>query len=87
MVVHDELFKKDLTKMRYKDLLRFRKEQVSNLFNGLGGSIDNLERTALIKEVDIEREMRFKKRTEIISIIALVISIIAVSISIISFYR
>ena len=60
MVVHDNLFKKDFTKMNDRELAELRKKQVSHLFDGYKGSVDNVERERLIEEIDIERELRFK---------------------------
>lgn len=84
MVAHDAEFKKDLTKLSDKELSEFRKTHVSNLFNGYKGSIDNVEREALIREADIEIEMRFKKKAETRSNIALLVSVIALILSLFS---
>jgi len=85
MVSNDEKFKKfseNYTKWTDKKLLEFRREQVCYLFAGESGSQDNEERKALIDLVDREFERRYKLRTEIISVIALIISIISLLISI-----
>lgn len=82
MVVHDESFKKDLTKISDKDLLNWRQKWVERLFAGYATSQDNEEKKALIELSDKEFERRFKKRAEKISIIALVISVISIMIAI-----
>ena len=51
------------------------------LFAGQAGSQDNEERKAIIDLIDKELERRFKKRTETISIVAIIISIISFFIS------
>ena len=81
MVVHDGEFKVDLTELNDKELKQRRHNFVSGLFNGYKGRLDNVEKEALIKEIDIEIEMRFKKRAELRSNIALIISIVSLSIS------
>lgn len=82
MVVYDDLFKKDFTKVTDKELLEFRQERIDNLFNGQAGSQANMESKALVDVIDKEFERRFKKRAEIISVIALIISVISLLISI-----
>lgn len=84
MVVHDNLFKKDFSIMSDRELLRFRKEQVENLFNGDKGSRDNVERETLIGIVDKEMEMRFKQKAERRSNFALLIAFISLFIAVIS---
>lgn len=84
MVVHDEEFAVDLTKLSDKELQDRRLSFVKNLFNGEKGSRDNVEKEALIQEIDVEKEMRFKKKAEERSNIALIVSILALFISIIS---
>jgi len=81
MVVHDEEFKIDLTELSDKKLKKRRHSFVSQLFAGQKGSPDNVEKEALIKEIDIEIEMRFKKGTEKRSNIALIVSIVSLVIS------
>lgn len=87
MVAHDEEFQVDLTKLSDKELQQRRLKFVRGLYNGYKGSIDNEEKESLIKEIDIEREFRFKKNTEnrsnwalLISVISLLISIAAIAI-------
>lgn len=82
MVAHDEEFKIDLTKLTDKELQARRFKFVSGLYNGEKGSRDNVEKESLIQEIDIEREMRFKKNAENRSNWALLISVISLIISI-----
>ncbi|MFA5360530.1 MAG: hypothetical protein WC320_00960 [Candidatus Paceibacterota bacterium] len=87
MVAHDEKFKEfseNYRKWSDKELFDFRKKQVQYLFAGMAGSQDQEERKALIELVDKEFEMRFKKKTVTISILALIISFISIIISILS---
>ena len=76
MVVYDNEFKVDLSKLTDKQLQKRRLKFVSGLYNGDKGSRDNIEKESLIQEIDVERELRFKKNTEKRSNIALLISII-----------
>ena len=89
MVVHDEKFNEDLTKFNDKELKQRRLELVSGLFNGDKGSRDNVEKEALIQEIDTERERRYKKAAQthsnwalLISVVSVIASIIAVLISV-----
>lgn len=82
MVVHDQEFAKDLTKLSDRELHDRRLHFVSSLFNGYDGSNDNVEKRELIREIDVERERRFKKNTEKNSWLALIISTIAILVSI-----
>ncbi len=82
MVVHDESFKTDLTKMSDQDLLNWRQEWVGRLFAGYATSQDNEEKKALIELADKEFEKRFKKRAETVSIVALVVSVVSIMIAI-----
>jgi hypothetical protein len=84
MVVHDKEFNVDLTLLSDEELKKKRLFLVKRLFNGDKGSRDNVEKEALIKEIDIEREMRFKKKAEERSNLALIISVCALFLSIIS---
>ena len=84
MVVLDEEFKylsENYLKMSGKELLELRKKHMRYLFAGQAGSQDNEERRAMIDLIDKELERRFKKRTETISIVAIIISIISFFIS------
>jgi hypothetical protein len=83
MVAYDHEFKIDLTKLSDKRLQERRLNLVSGLFNGYDGSIDNIEKRALIQEIDIERERRYKRAAETRSNLALLISVTALGISII----
>ncbi len=84
MVAHDEEFKIDLTKLSDKELQQRRLKLVSGLYAGYKGSIDNVEKESLIKEIDIEKEIRFKKSAENRSNWALLISVISIFISIVA---
>lgn len=86
MVAHDEEFKIDLTKLTDKELQERRSKFVSGLYNGDKGSRDNVEKETLIQEIDVEREMRFKKDAETRSNWALFISIISLLLSIFSIF-
>lgn len=85
MVAHDEEFKIDLTKLSDQELQERRLKFVSGLYNGYKGSIDNEEKESLIKEIDAEREFRFKKNTENRSNWALLISVVSLLISVFTF--
>jgi len=67
--------------MSEKELLELRKKHMCYLFAGQVGSQDNEERKAIIDLIDRELERRIKKRTETISILAIIISIISFFIS------
>jgi len=82
MVAHDEEFKVDLTKFSDKELQERRSKFVSGLYNGQKGSQDNVEKESLIQEIDIERELRFKKKAQTRSNFALLISTVSLLISI-----
>ncbi|MFZ2152743.1 MAG: hypothetical protein WAV41_01665 [Microgenomates group bacterium] len=82
MVVHDDKFKTDLTKLSDTELQQRRLGFVGGLYNGEKGSRDNVEKESLIQEIDIEREMRFKKNAEARSNWALLISIVSLLMSI-----
>lgn len=86
MVAHDDEFQKDLTKLSDKELQERRLRFVSGLYNGEKGSRDNVEKESLIQEIDIEREMRFKKSAQTRSWWALLISVISLLISIAPFF-
>jgi hypothetical protein len=81
MVAHDEEFKTDLTKLSDEKLWARRQKFVSGLYNGFEGSQDNVEKKALIAEVDREFDRRYRKGDNKRSNIAIVISIIALLIS------
>jgi len=83
MVAHDSEFKVDLTELSDKELQTRRHRFVSGLFNGYAGSIDNVEKTALIQEIDVERERRYKKAAQNRSNLALIISVTSLAISVI----
>ncbi|MFH1601930.1 MAG: hypothetical protein ABIB61_03175 [Candidatus Shapirobacteria bacterium] len=84
MVAHDEEFKADLTKLSDRELQEQRLKFVSGLYNGEKGSRDNVEKEFLIQEIDIEREVRLKRKAEIRSTWAIIISLISIFISIIA---
>lgn len=84
MVAHDEEFKVDLTKYSDRQLQERRLKFVGGLYNGEKGSRDNVEKESLINEIDVEREIRFKRNAEIRSNWALLISSISILISIIA---
>ena len=85
MVAHDEEFKINLARLSDEELQQRRLKFVGGLYAGYKGSIDNVEKESLIKEIDIERETRFKRNADnrskwalLISVISLVISITAI---------
>lgn len=82
MVAHDEEFKIDLTTLSDDELKERRLKFVGGLYDGYKGSVDNEEKESLIKEIDVEREFRFKKHTETRSNWALLLSVISLLISI-----
>jgi len=82
MVVHDEEFSVDLTKLTDIELQARRLKFVKNLFNGDKGSRDNVEKESLINEIDLERERRYKLSTEKNSWWALIISIISILVAV-----
>jgi hypothetical protein len=84
MVIHDSKFQEDLTKFSDTELQKRRLGLVSGLFNGDKGSRDNVEKEALIQEIDVEREMRFKKAAQTRSHWALLLSAISICISVIT---
>jgi len=84
MVVHDEEFKVDLTKLPDKGLQERRLKFVGGLYNGEKGSRDNVEKESLVQEIDVERDIRFKRKAETRSNWALLISVISIFISIIA---
>jgi hypothetical protein len=84
MVVHDSEFQVDLRKLSDNQLQDRRLKFVRGLYNGEKGSRDNVEKVSLIQEVDIERELRFKRKAEQRSNLALFISTISLGISIIA---
>lgn len=86
MVAHDKEFEIDLTGLTDEELKQRRLKFVSGLYNGYKGSVDNEEKESLIREIDVEREFRFKKHTENRSNWALLISIVSLVISAFAFY-
>lgn len=82
MVAHEKEFKVDLTKLSDLELQKRRQRFTCGLYDGYKGSPDNFEKESLIKEIDIERELRFKRKAENRSNLALLISVISLLISI-----
>lgn len=86
MVAIEDEFKIDLTKLSDKELQIRRLNFVSGLFDGEKGSRDNVKKEALIREIDIERELRFKSDAVKKSNWAILISIISLLISGVALY-
>lgn len=81
MVARDAEFKVDLTKLSDDKLWERRKKFVGGLYDGEEGSRDNVEKKALIAEIDREFDRRHRKGDNKRANIALGLSILALLIS------